>query len=479
LEKRLKFVLILFFGSLQFAVSQQITGLQYSNYGGLYRTTYNPATLGASRYKWQVNIGSLGGSINRRYFVFLGKNSLLYPLLVSHSTKELYGRSRTMGSLTAQNPVYLVSEIRWPSAMVSLGNNQGIALQFRSRGYVQGQNIPDPVKNLYFKRLDTGSTPVISKQAWGDFSLVQQSFSEVAVSYGAALVNTESQKFKVGATVKRIVGARIGYLNGSANNFSIRSVGTETSELVINNFNYESGYSQTVQTRRIGNLFNAEKYGSGWGFDLGASYELGAVWVNDKEQYDASPEYLIRLGASITDVGAIHYKTENSRVIRGSKAETVINQADLETISDKGPEGLMALLPVKSDSSFSRNVRLPQALHLEADVQLMKGFFLNLSRTTRFNPRKNESLDVFLPNAFTITPRFEDEDSDFAFPISFIDGNKKASIGVLVHFGPVFLGVSSLTALTKKSGGSMAYVGVSAWKLKNKKKTKSFSKGRK
>ena len=134
----------------QAASAQQIPGLELSNYGGLYRATYNPSVLGGPKHKWQINIGTLGGSINYRYFNFVGENSLLYPLLVPHSTKELYGRSRTTGSLLNDDPIYTVSEIRWPSASLAIGKYQSIALQFRTRGFVQGKNLPDPIQTLYF-----------------------------------------------------------------------------------------------------------------------------------------------------------------------------------------------------------------------------------------------------------------------------------------------------------------------------------------
>ncbi|CAG5010239.1 hypothetical protein DYBT9275_04671 [Dyadobacter sp. CECT 9275] len=462
-------ILFLLFGWS--AGAQQIPGLQSSNYGGLYRATYNPSVLGGSKYKFQVNIGALGGSINYRYFVFLGKNSLLYPLLVPHSTKELYGRSRTMGSLIEQDPVYLVSEIRWPSVMFSLGKYQGLAIQFRSRGIVQGHNIPDPVRNLYFRRLDTGSTPAISG-SWGNFNLVQQSFSEMSVSYGVQLLDLDNHKLRAGVTARRVFGARISYLNGNAGDFAIRDKAgaAETSELVINDFAYESGYSQVHQSLSIGNLFDSGQYGAGWGYDLGATYEFGSFWANEKEKFDDNPQYILRLAASLTDIGSIHYKTDKSRVMTGTSPETVIGQQQLEQISDKGAEGFMEILPAQNEGVFQKKVHLPQAFHLEADIQLIKGFFLNLAQTKRHLARKQEFLDVYQPESFTLTPRFEDEDSDFAFPISFIKGNKRPVIGAMAHFGPVFLGFSNLGGLIKKSGarGSMVYIGVSAWKLQRK-----------
>lgn len=452
--------------------AQQIPGLENSNYGGLYRATYNPSVIGGSKHKWQINIGTIGGSINYRYFVFLGKNSLLYPLLTPHSTKELYGRSRTMGSLT-EDPINLVSEIRWPSAMISIDSRQGIALQFRSRGFVSGTNIAESIQNLYFRRLDTQNTPPLANQSWGDFNLVQQSFSEMSFTYGIQLVDFESHKLRIGVTGKRIFGARIGYLNASVNNFSIRpeAGNEESSQVVLSGINYESGYSQAVQKMKLGNIFDSEQYGNGWGYDLGVTYELGSFWGRNKENYDDSPEYLIRLGASLTDIGSIHYKTSNSRLVNGQQNQFILGQQQLETISDKGAEGFMGLFPAETDTTFRKTVRLPQAVHLEADIQLVKGFFLNLSKTTRYNERKGEILDVSQLNSFTITPRFEDEDSDFAFPISFIKGNKRPSLGAVGHFGPIFLGFSNVNGLIKKGGarGSMVYVGVTAWKLRRDK----------
>ncbi|MCE6990748.1 DUF5723 family protein [Dyadobacter sp. CY323] len=464
-----------FLFSLAFSVafSQQIPGLEFSNYGGLYRSTYNPSVIGGPKHKWQINIGTIGGSINYRYFRFVGENSLLYPLLTSHSTKELYGRSRTMGSLTYKDPIYLVSEIRWPSAMIALGKYQGLALQFRNRGFVKAANIPELLQNVYFHRLDTESTPPLTNAAWGNFSMIQQSFSDVSLTYGAQLLDLEAHKFRIGATIKRVYGARVAYLSGNADSYTIRPLTSnpESSELVVSDLSYESGYSAPTQKRSISSLFNSDRYGSGWGYDLGFSYELGKYWRKNKEVFDESPEYLIRLAGSLTDVGSIKYRTSNSRVVSGRQSESVIGQAQLETIADNGAEGFMTLFPAETDSVFRRDVQLPQALHLEADIQLVKGFFVNLSQTKRYKSRSGQPLDIYIPNTFTITPRFEDEDSDFAFPITFIPGNNRPSIGAVGHFGPIFLGFSSVNGLMKKGGarGSMVYLGFTAWKLNRKK----------
>lgn len=473
-------ILILFlFSSLVIFTShqssaQQIPALQFSNYGGLYRTTYNPSTLGGSQYKWQVNLGTLGGSINNRYFQFFGRNSFLYPILASHTSKELYGRSRTMSSLVKQDPIFLTSDIRWPSALISIDARQSIAIQFRTRGFFQGNGMPAAIGNAYFQRMDTGSLPEISDETWGDFNLVQQSFSEMSASYGIQLIDEPGQKLKVGGTLKRFFGARVSYLKGHVDQFSINATGPESSEIEIKNFNYESGYSQEVQAMKIGDLFSRNVYGNGAGVDLGITYELGSRWERPRGIYQKTPGYVLRLAASLTDIGMIKYKTKNSHIEKGAIERSIVDQAGLEKIGNEGVDGFASLFPGQgADSSFRQNVRLPQAFNIEADVQLWKGFFVNVATTQRLASRENNIFDIYQPNSITITPRTEEEGYDFAFPITFIDGNKKPTIGVVAHFGPVLLGFNNLSGLIKKSNpkGSMAYIGVSIWKFKDRKKS--------
>jgi hypothetical protein len=467
------------------ARAQQVPGLVSSNYGGLYRATYNPATLGGSRYRWQLNLATPGSTINGRYFNFLGKNSLFYPLLAPHTTDELYGRSRTMGSVTQADPLHLVSDIRWPSLLVSPGRRHGLALQLRSRGYVQGETLPAGIRTLYTKRLDSPATPV-EEGTWGDFRLLQQSFSEVSLSYGLLLLDLTAHKLRAGGTAKKIVGARVAYLRGTVAGYQIRPTGKQPDEkeLVLNEFSYESGYSHPNQPLNLRALTNPQQYAQGWGYDLGISYELGAVWEKGKIDNDARPGYLLRLAASLTDLGAIRYHTADSRVASGRQSRAVIGQSTLETIADGSADGFMSVFPGQSVGTLAGEAQLPAALHLEADLQLFRSFFINASQTRRYGTPTGP-LDLLQPNVLTLTARFEGEDNDIAFPVSFIEGNTRPALGLAARFGPIFAGFSHFSGLLNRWPGppdgvvrirsSYAYVGFSVWKLKKKKQKKAGS----
>ncbi len=457
-------------------LAQQIPGLSISNYGGLYRATENPAVLAGSRYKWQINLITVGSTVNNRYFYYFGENAFLYPQLVPHSTKELYGRSRTMGSVSQGDPMYVASEIRLPSVMFSVGKNHGFGVQLRSRGFVYGHNLPQDIRRMYFKRLDTPDTPVGAGE-WGDFDLGQQSFSEASFSYGLQLVDWRSHKLKVGATAKYIFGARASYLKGSADRYEISPMPggeADEKELVLNNFTYESGYTYPNASWKLGELTNTTKYGSGWGYDLGATYELGSYWHHLETDDDARPGYLLRFSVSLTDLGAIRYQSPNSRVVSGSQSRAVIGQKELETIADRGAEGFAEVLPVQNETTLLRQACLPAALHWDVDVQLVKSFFLNVAKTERYGVAPASPLDMTQPDALIITPRFENEDSDFALPLTFIEGNRKVAVGAVARFGPIHAGFSNIGGfLNRKDPDALRatylYVGFSVWQLKPRK----------
>lgn len=456
----------LLFSSLK---AQHIQGLEISNNGGLYRTSYNPATLGGTRYQFQVNVLTMGGSINHRYFRFVGKNSFLTPILASGSEHEIYGRSRTMGSLTENDPIYLASDIRWPSVLFSAGERHGFALQFRSRGFIQGNNIPPAIQQLYVKRMDT-ELDVPALGTWGNFNLMQQSFSEISFSYGVSLIKSDFQHLKIGVTGKRITGARLSYIRADVENFKINTPSDPSlsKELVLENVDYESGFSSPIKKTGIWPVFNGNNFGNGWAYDLGISYEIGSVWTKNKEVYNNSPNYLLRISASVTDMGKISYKNTDRYAETGRANAVSVRQTDLEKIADQGAKGFMQVFEgARNEATNPYEPSLPAAFHMDADVQLARSFFINVSKTKRLKPQSEDFRNIVQSDYVMITPRFEDDDFDLAFPITFIKGNSKPNIGLTAHFGPLFVGFSNITGiLGSEKRGSMGYVGLSVFKFK-------------
>ncbi len=449
--------------------AQDLTGLSASNYGGLYRATYNPSVLGGSRYKWQLNVGTINSTISNRYFLYFGRNSLLYPVLASKTSKQLYGRSRTMGSLTNEDAIQVSSVFHLPSFMLSVNKIHGFAVQVRSRGVVQGAGIPADVKMLYSKRLDTPKESGGSG-SWGPFHLKQHSFTEIAFSYGVQLLDTPGHKFRAGATIKYLTGGRTSFIEGSVGDYSFETVGASgENQVTLHDFSYRAGYTNPVMKPGFSDLLNKQKYGQGVGFDAGVSYEIGSYWYRNDEG-DSRPGYVLRLAASVNDIGQISYQTTSSDRFSGGAAQWNMMQEEMETIANYGPEGMRTLLGGEPDGTFRGKGMLPAMYHLEADLQLFKSFFVYASRSQNLHSAPADPLlSVTMPNVLTIAPRWEYEDADYSFPVSFIEGRKKVTVGLTGRVGPFHLGFSNFLGLFKgESRGGYGYAGLSLFHLKTR-----------
>ncbi len=465
---RLFFIFLAVIAS-SFLHAQDLTGLSASNYGGLYRATYNPSVLGGSRYKWQLNVGTINSTISNRYFLYFGRNSLLYPALASRTSKQLYGRSRTMGSLTNEDAIQVSSVFHLPSFMISVNKIHGFAVQVRSRGVVQGAGVPADIKMLYSKRLDTPKETGGSG-SWGPFHLKQHSFTEIAFSYGVQLLDLPEHKFRAGATVKYLTGGRTSFIEGFVGNYSFETVGAAgENQVTLHDFSYSAGYTNPVMKPGFSDLLSKQKYGQGVGFDAGISYEIGSYWYRDDEG-DSRPGYVLRLAASVNDIGQINYQTASSNRFSGGATQWNMMQEEMETIANYGPEGLRNLLGGESDGTIRGKGALPSMYHLEADLQLLKSFFIYASRSQSLHSAPADPLlSVTMPNVFTIAPRWEYEDADYSFPVSFIDGRKKVTIGLTGRVGAFHLGFSNFLGLFKgDSRGGYGYAGVSLFHLKTR-----------
>lgn len=449
--------------------AQDLPGLSASNYGGLYRATYNPSVLGGSRYKWQLNVGTINSTISNRYFLYFGRNSLLYPALASKTSRQLYGRSRTMGSLTNEDVIQVSSVFHLPSFMISVNKIHGLAVQVRSRGFVQGAGIPADIKMLYSKRLDTPKEAGGSG-SWGPFHLKQHSFTEIAFSYGIQLLDSPEHKLRAGATVKYLTGGRTSFIEGSVGDYSFEAVGaTGENQVTLHDFSYRAGYTNPVMKPGFSDLTDKQKYGQGVGFDAGVSYEIGSYWYRDDEG-DSRPGYVLRLAGSVNDIGHINYQTASSDQFSGGADRWEMAQREMETIADYGPEGMRTLFGGNPAGTFRGKGMLPAMYHLEADLQLFKAFFIYASRSQSIRSAPGDNLlSVTMPNVFTIAPRWEDEKSDYSFPISFIEGRKKVTIGLTGRVGPFHLGFSNFLGLFKgDSRGGYGYAGISLFHLKTR-----------
>ena len=459
------FVICLLF-QVNYAVSQQFTGRHTGNYAGIYRATFNPSAIVGTRYRYQINLMAFNATVNNRYFKYFRTDALFHPFTNPYTSSELYGKSKLTGTLTQGSNINVLAELRTPSGFVALGNKQqfAIGLQTRLRGFIQGTGVPPIISEIYTKRLDFGDMKA-SSGSFKDFRIGQQTFFETALVLAAVPLDLDGIiKIKVGASLKKLSAGRNVFLKINSANYAVRVLNEEDAALDLSNATYEYGYSQPIQSFGLGSLFSSD-YGSGTAYDLGATVEIGKI----RQAQPYRSNYIVRLGAAITDAGSISYPTNKGKIYRGTLAKTTFDQLKIIEIGDNAIKGIEAIFPKTNGKDYDLTTTLPQTLNLDLDLQVAKSFFINATYVKNQNVGPLPTT-IQQANVLMITPRFEDEDAEFTLPISWIEGNETLSVGFSLRLGPAFIGFSNFSGLLKIHAprATMVYFGINLWKLNEK-----------
>lgn len=453
----------------QYAHSQQFTGYHTSNYAGLYRATFNPSAIAGTRYRYQINLVSFNSTINNRYFKFFRSDALFHPFRNAYTENDMYGKSKLTGSFTQGTNVNVPSELRLPSGFVGFGKNNWLVVGFgmRMRGFVQGNGVAPIVSEVYTKRLDFGDMKA-SSGSFRDMVINQNSFFETALSFAAMPLRLDPiMRVKVGVTLKRLSGARNVFLHIRNANYQIRPINAEEALWDLTNVSYQYGATQPVQAFGLGSLFSSS-YGSGSAIDAGVTVELGRI----RQHAEYRANYILRLGAAITDAGNIVYP-RNAKMYSGTINKLTLNQEQIIAMGNNAAKNLETLFPKTNPQEYSYETQLPRTINVDADVQFAKSFFINASIST---PTNTGQLPTYLyqPKTTTVTPRFEGEDVEFSLPVSWLEGNDSPQVGFFVRFGPGFIGFQNFSGLTNihKPRATLFYLGFQLWKLNDVKENK-------
>jgi hypothetical protein len=460
----MKFILAFSFLVFRFSLTvqaQQMLGLHSGNHASIYRATFNPSAVAGTKYKWHINAVAFNTTINNRYFSYFRTDALFYPIKAPYTSSELYGKSKLTGSYTAGDNANIVAELRLPSVYFDVTKWLTVGVSGRLRGFVQGSGLPVVMSDIYTKRLDFGNLAA-SSGSFKNFTMSQQTFLETGLTVAALAVDLpEIIRVKVGASIKRLSAGRSVFLKINSANYQVRVLDKENAAFDLTNTNYEYGYTNAVQSFSLDNLFSSD-YGSGWGYDVGTTIELGQI----KQHADYRANYIARIGIALTDAGSVGYPN-TGKIYSGTLAKTTLNQDNIVALGDNSVKALESILPRTNAKVYNLTTQLPTTLNLDLDLHLAKSFFLN---ATLIKPTETGALPTTIqqPQIFSITPRFEDADAEFTLPISWIEGNTSPTVGMSARFGPVFIGFSNLSGMLKihEPRGTFLYFGLQFWKMR-------------
>ncbi|MDO4229808.1 MAG: DUF5723 family protein [Capnocytophaga sp.] len=421
------------FASLGVAAQQSFSGVNTSQYGGMYKVINNPANIVDGINRFAFNALSVDG--------YFGNNKMG---LTTNLTKSFNDFTT---NITAQNDINadVNLDVLGPSFYFHVGRKNAFAFTSRVRALVDVRGVDAKVIQAFMSGTgdlnltNNGYNLSIDKQY-----AVANAFSEFAFSWARLISKSEHHSYKVGITAKIVRGAistHAGFseINGNiAANVTERNgeayldvtVGTgETSEFLFSN-----GGVSLAKNLTVGDALKS--HATGLGFDIGFVYEYRKEGC---PSCTLAP-YDFKLGISLTDLGRLKY-TVNEDSYKYTLNPGVY-QINLSNIQESISQNVAAVQTPLHGTTFTSS--LPAALRLNGDARVIGPLFVDVAAYVNL-ANASKTYNAAYSSGFTITPRAEWKYAGVYLPFSTTKG-AGTNVGVALRLGPLFVGSRSIVS---------------------------------
>ncbi|MRX40147.1 OmpA family protein [Flavobacterium sp. LC2016-23] len=445
-----KQLLLLFLFTTTFAVkAQSYLGYFQDNYAGVQSVLFNPASIADSRFKTDINIFSVSGSVQND----------LYGVNVFDVYKDGYDLDRDAKRTPSDaNNGRANFDIMGPSFMFNIAPKHTLAVFTRARSVSNVRNVNgyliDQVKN----GLDQSGN--FNYNA-GNVNGASNTWGELGISYAAVLYQKNQHFLKGGITAKYLQGGVNGYVQGKDVKVTyVENTANPQAGIVASSGEITIGASQDFEAKED---YDFDSGSRGFGFDFGLVYE----WRPDYDQYDTSRatpadnnfrdlnKYKVRFGLSVTDIGSIDYRNakQDTYNVTGVVTQQMID--DIDNIYDFLNEHY-----TKTSTSKGAKTNLPTALHADVDWNMYNKFYLNLNGDINMvSASKVNSYGI--ADRVSLTPRYESRWFSFYVPVTWMEYTGM-QVGSGIRAGVFFIGSGSILSnvVSKESKGADFHVGM-------------------
>lgn len=460
----LKISMLIFISSLSLfhANGQEFSGYRSGNYTGVNGVLFNPSSIAASPYRWDISL--------------LGLDAITGNNQVSFNMKDF---GNTFGGNNLKNRIFSPSSgptsalasviLNGPSGFYNLNKKSAMAITIQSRVLVNIMNLDGKLGNqLFNSNLDSSNLPYTISSSQ-NMTINLNAYTAFGISYARVLMDKGNQSLKAGITFKYLAGTANGYMKIDQLNTTLNMDAFQNVYATNASGSFSTGFGGLNLSNFQGKdllKFNS----SGFGADFGLTY-IFRVSENKLEGVNASshiPElnsYKFRIGLALLNVGSIRYTRDMSssggytiHIPNGQQFYlSSLSSAGINNLKDSLNQYPQYFTPNSNDSSSSYAVSLPTTLQIDIDYHLNKGFFLNLAGQA--------SLTHSLYNSgyysmLTLTPRYETKLVGVFVPLSY-NSLTRFNAGLALRIGPLYLGSDSiLSALLGKTRQADAYIGL-------------------
>jgi hypothetical protein len=416
-------------------------GIKTSKHAGILGALVNPAEIANMPQKIDVHLAGFDGSLINNVV-----NLTTSELGKIDSFTNNFFKTVSPEGLTARVNIDIVG----PGAAVMINKKITIGLMTRSRLQLGLNNLDFMTgKALADGELSKNASLPYTTPRINNMSMNVFGWGEIEGIFAMNLYESETHTINGGGSIKGILPG--GYANAYLTDFKMTIDTIAGGNVKMYNGSGNIGLEYSGSNDPLQSIFSNLLGGpKGIGFSLGANY----LYKNKK-----SGEYILKLGASIVDIGSMSFNlnSQNSRKfvinpsavlnpksLQGNNFDDIINRVKASGIASEVP----------TDSQIT--VGLPTALNFTADWNIWKPFYLSFHMQQSLNSESNPR-SIQAANYYSFTPRVSFRFFEAYLPVN-ISSVQGTTVGLGIKAGPLYLGTSSLiSAILSESNKALDY----------------------
>ncbi|MDO3694012.1 DUF5723 family protein [Wenyingzhuangia sp. chi5] len=452
MKNKFLFILVLLY---RVTFSQSSIGF-IDNYSGVESVVYNPANILDTRYKYDINIISLSGSIGNQYLsvnpfqiikdlnfglndikptysAFKYNRELTSSFGIKHIdnytiSSESSSNRNAYGNFTALGPSFL-----WT---INKYNAVAFTTAIKSYGHAFKLNtlLYNNVTNKAFENTSFNSEDDLQNFK-DNLEITPRNYSqaflwaETGFSYAGIVKHTANDFLKLGVSFKFLRGIRTGAIYSNDLNLDFQ-------------FNENKPKESRLDFKgNVTNLYALKGANFGMGLDVGFVYEKRnktfPINLRDKSGniYFSKAPYSYKIGVSITDVGFLNY----NNVFTNKDNPNLIN---VDLTSPSYNFNIENYLTITTLESEKQTYLLPTTGRFNFDYNINDKWYINTNFDVYMLSSTNVKQIKYISN-FVVSPRYETIHFSAFLPVSINKfGIFKAGIGI--RTGYFFAGSSSI-----------------------------------
>ena len=410
-------------------LAQERFGLLHGNYGGTDITVLNPARS-AAQWPWMdIRLVGADAFAWNSLVAWTGRDRPLIDELRSNgggSGGDLVMRSL---HLARTHHATVAANVLGPAVSVSLGRSS-VGFGIRSRSYVSASGISPELGRFIFEGLNYAPQHGVRYQDHG-VRVLGAAWTEVGMNYARILRSEGFGMLSAGVNARYLLGHAAGAFQITDLDYTVY----DTARIDIHEFSARYGFAAPA--------INA---GTGWGADLGITYERTMDEVSDYRPHRGGAgctplRYRYRVGISLVDLGGLRFAQAEAGTVSAG-ALSIPDHGDMRV---RGIEGIDSVLAGATNWTRTNGMRigLPTGLSLQYDQRLADFAYVGVAAVHPLSGRN--SLGLRRASAIAVTPRLETRYAELAIPVVLHEFDlAKPSVGLMLRLHGVVIGTDHL-----------------------------------